>query len=83
MWRLDEVGPDNSSGSLEFAVPACGHEDFFPLTANFTAPGTFCDIQILGVVSVDDGSPMKFSKQHQLKVKEGANGPEYVIGGEE
>jgi len=69
-WTLDECGAGNSSGSLEFALPAIGHDAFFPITVTFTAPSTYCDIQILAAIGLEDGEPKKFSKQHTLTVKE-------------
>ena len=58
----------NSSGTLEFSLGAVSHDMFFPISARFTAPSTYCDIQILGVTSTETEQNVKFSKQVTLKV---------------
>jgi len=69
-WKLDSVDGSNSSGSLEFSLPAVDHGSFFPIDVKFTAPQTFCDIQLLEVLNVSTDAPVKYSKQTTLKIEE-------------
>jgi len=68
LWKLDTVDSSNSSGTLEFSLGAVSHDMFFPINAKFTAPSTYCDIQILAVTSTETEQNVKYSKQVTLKV---------------
>ena len=45
LWSIDIIDSSNRTGSLEFVVPNTRPEAFFPVTVNFTASRTLCQVQ--------------------------------------
>ena len=44
LWSIDIIDSSNQTGSLEFVVPMTRPESFFPVTVNFTANRTLCQV---------------------------------------
>jgi hypothetical protein len=74
LWRLDTIDASNSTGALEFSLSSVSHDMFFPINVKFTAPQTYCNMQVLGVVNTETNGNLKFSKETALKVED------FVIG---
>lgn len=53
-WTLEPLDDQNPRAELEFTVPACEEDAFFPVTVSFEAPTNICDINVTDVVSLDD-----------------------------
>jgi len=68
LWRVTSMDSSNDSGALEFSVPQCNHQEFFPVNVDFTSPGTMCSMEVLEVVGAG-GAPARFSKQTAFKVE--------------
>eukprot|EP00238_Polyblepharides_amylifera_P000818 CAMPEP_0196570628 /NCGR_PEP_ID=MMETSP1081-20130531/764_1 /TAXON_ID=36882 /ORGANISM="Pyramimonas amylifera, Strain CCMP720" /LENGTH=520 /DNA_ID=CAMNT_0041887173 /DNA_START=99 /DNA_END=1661 /DNA_ORIENTATION=- len=67
-WCIDLIDNSNRSGSLEFVVPAVDSDAFFPVEVTFSSKQTFCDVKIVGVSSVEDGSGVKYLSSTDLSV---------------
>lgn len=46
LWSIDIIDSSNRTGSLEFVVPGTRPESFFPVTVNFTASRTLCQVRV-------------------------------------
>ena len=46
LWSIDIIDASNRTGSLEFVVPNTRPESFFPVTVNFNATRTLCQVCI-------------------------------------
>ena len=44
LWSIDIIDASNRTGSLEFVVPSTRPEAFFPVTVNFNATRTLCQV---------------------------------------
>ena len=44
LWSIDIIDASNRTGSLEFVVPNTRPEAFFPVTVNFNATRTLCQV---------------------------------------
>lgn len=44
LWSIDIIDAGNRTGSLEFVVPNTRPETFFPVTVNFNATRTLCQV---------------------------------------
>jgi len=44
LWSIDIIDDSNRTGSLEFVVPNTRPESFFPVTVNFNATKTLCQV---------------------------------------
>lgn len=44
LWSVDIIDASNRTGSLEFVVPNARPEAFFPVTVNFNATRTLCQV---------------------------------------
>ncbi|KAJ6648607.1 Coatomer subunit delta [Pseudolycoriella hygida] len=62
-WNIPVIDAANKAGSMEFSVPASIPGDFFPVQVSFSAKIPYADLKATQVVSVDDGSPVKFSTE--------------------
>ncbi|XP_013388796.2 coatomer subunit delta-like [Lingula anatina] len=61
-WSIPVIDSGNKTGSMEFSIG--GHpDDFFPVHVSFVSKKSFCDIELIDVQMVDDGTPVKFSSQ--------------------
>ncbi|XP_074653755.1 coatomer subunit delta-like [Tubulanus polymorphus] len=61
-WHLDVIDSSNKSGSMEFSIN--GHpDDFFPVNVTFSSQRPFCELELMDVKTIDDSSPVKFSKE--------------------
>lgn len=47
LWSIDIIDDSNRTGSLEFVVPNTRPESFFPVTVNFNATRTLCQVCLL------------------------------------
>jgi len=56
LWQIDEISPQNDNGSMEFTVPECEGDNFFPLTVKFRSANTYSGIQILNVSHAEEGT---------------------------
>ena len=50
LWSIDIIDDSNRTGSLEFVVPNTRAESFFPVTVNFNATRTLCQVSTLLVI---------------------------------
>jgi len=57
-WHHDVIDANNSSGSLEFAVPGSDTDTFFPIRIAFASQTMFCPIEVTEVFSTADKSPV-------------------------
>lgn len=57
-WHQDVIDSNNSSGSLEFIIPGSDEDAFFPVQVMFKSQSLLCPIEILGVTSIANGSPI-------------------------
>ena len=48
LWSIDIIDDSNRTGSLEFVVPNTRPESFFPVTVNFNATRTLCQVRCPG-----------------------------------
>lgn len=52
-WRIATIDNSNANGTFEFTVS--GHaSDFFPVNVQFNSAISYCDIQVIGVMSADN-----------------------------
>lgn len=68
IWEIELIDDSNRNGSMEFAVPACDMDTFFPVEVNFASKKTVCDVNVGAVVSTTDGTPIKFAAASSLEV---------------
>ncbi|KAF9427844.1 Coatomer subunit delta [Podila epigama] len=66
IWQLASISSENASGSLEFNCGGDDTEAFFPVSVQFESERLICDVEVLDVVQVSDGSSVPFSKQSIL-----------------
>ncbi|KAI9026287.1 hypothetical protein DFJ74DRAFT_663805 [Hyaloraphidium curvatum] len=69
-WQLPIVDSSNRSGSLEFTVNSDNVNAFFPIKVTFSSSKSLFDIDINEVSSVDDDTPVQFSKEVSLMTEE-------------
>lgn len=60
LWSIDLIDDTNRSGSLEFVVPACDPDTFYPIEVSFSSAHTFCDIGIEAVRNTQSGEAVKY-----------------------
>eukprot|EP00897_Mesotaenium_endlicherianum_P004239 jgi/Mesen1/3843/ME000207S02857 len=68
-WSIVLVDNTNRSGSLEFVVPACDTNVFFPIEVKFAAKTTFCDVKVLSVTQTKNGQPARYASLTQMVVE--------------
>jgi hypothetical protein len=51
---------------MEFVVPACDPESFYPIEVSFNTTRTFCDIAVEAVLSTQSGQPVKYGQKRGL-----------------
>jgi len=66
IWSIDLIDNTNRSGSLEFVVPACDPESFYPIEVQFSSPHIFCDVAIESVSNTQNGEPVKYGTKSGL-----------------
>eukprot|EP00879_Flechtneria_rotunda_P014343 GHRR01014983.1.p1 GENE.GHRR01014983.1~~GHRR01014983.1.p1 ORF type:complete len:479 (+),score=151.16 GHRR01014983.1:639-2075(+) len=66
VWSVDLIDNTNRSGSMEFVVPACDTEAFYPIEVSFATTSTFCDIAIDAVISTQNGGQVKYGQKRGL-----------------
>ena len=59
LWEIPLVDGSNRSGSMEFVVPACDTDAFFPIEASFHSNRIFCPVKVAEVVNMSDGSSVE------------------------
>jgi len=59
LWEIPLVDGSNRSGSMEFMVPACDTDAFFPIEASFNSNRIFCPVKLAEVVNMSDGSSVE------------------------
>lgn len=57
-WHFDVVDANNSSGSMEFSIAGSNTDAFFPIQVGFNSDTLLCPIDVTGIVSSADGSPI-------------------------
>lgn len=57
-WHHDVVDANNSTGSLEFAVPGSDTSVFFPIRISFASQTMFCPLEVTDILSTADKSPV-------------------------
>lgn len=67
LWSIDIIDASNRTGSLEFVVPNTRPESFFPVTVNFNATRTLCQVEVADVISLETGNPIKYALRTQLQ----------------
>ena len=60
VWNIDMIDGSNSTGSMEFVLPATDSSSFFPIDVNFEASSTFCDIRIREIENLQGGAFDRF-----------------------
>eukprot|EP01112_Ceratiomyxa_fruticulosa_P010292 TRINITY_DN2713_c0_g1_i1.p1 TRINITY_DN2713_c0_g1~~TRINITY_DN2713_c0_g1_i1.p1 ORF type:complete len:516 (+),score=127.75 TRINITY_DN2713_c0_g1_i1:182-1729(+) len=68
-WKHPIIDQSNKEGAMEFHTGKADPRSFFPLQISFSANNTYCDIQLVDVLSVDSGKPVKHSHSTQLSVE--------------
>eukprot|EP01006_Ploeotia_vitrea_P058199 TRINITY_DN68961_c0_g1_i1.p1 TRINITY_DN68961_c0_g1~~TRINITY_DN68961_c0_g1_i1.p1 ORF type:complete len:510 (-),score=69.25 TRINITY_DN68961_c0_g1_i1:100-1629(-) len=64
LWSLEELGGDNTSGSLEFEVENEESPDaYFPISVEFVAPTPLCGVKLESILSTEDGSSPEYSSE--------------------
>jgi hypothetical protein len=53
-WTLDQLDADHNKCEIEFSVPVCDQDMFFPVSVTFEAPVTICNVDVSGVARIDD-----------------------------
>ncbi|KAF9097129.1 Coatomer subunit delta [Mortierella sp. GBA35] len=66
IWQLPSIDSSNPQGSLEFNCQGEDTESFFPVSVQFDSERLICDVDVLSVTQVADGSVVPFSKQSIL-----------------
>ncbi|KAG0361576.1 Coatomer subunit delta [Podila minutissima] len=66
IWQLPSISAENPSGSLEFNCEGDDTESFFPVSVQFESERLICDVDVLDVTQISDGSSVPFSKQSIL-----------------
>ncbi|KAG0248093.1 Coatomer subunit delta [Mortierella polycephala] len=66
IWQLASIDSSNASGSLEFNCQGEDTESFFPVSVQFESERLVCDVDVVSVTQVADGSSAPFSKQSIL-----------------
>lgn len=66
VWQLPTIDSSNPSGSMEFNCEGEDADVFFPVTVQFECERLICDVDVLSVTQVADGSEVTFSKQSIL-----------------
>ncbi|KAG0294462.1 Coatomer subunit delta [Linnemannia gamsii] len=66
IWQLPSIDSSNASGSLEFNCEGEDTENFFPVSVQFESERLICDVDVIDVTQVADGSSVPFSKQSVL-----------------
>ncbi|KAF9964907.1 Coatomer subunit delta [Mortierella alpina] len=66
IWQLPSIDSSNPSGSMEFNCQGEDTESFFPVSVQFDSERLICDVDVLSVTQVADGSSVPFSKQSIL-----------------
>jgi hypothetical protein len=57
-WHFDVVDANNSTGSMEFSIAGNDTDAFFPIQVGFNSDTLLCPIDVTGIVSSADGSPI-------------------------
>ncbi|KAF9365880.1 Coatomer subunit delta [Mortierella sp. NVP85] len=66
IWQLPSISSENASGSMEFNCRGEDTESYFPVSVQFESERLICDVDVLAVTQVADGSEIPFSKQSIL-----------------
>ncbi|KAG0210569.1 Coatomer subunit delta [Mortierella sp. GBA30] len=66
IWQLPSIDSSNPSGSMEFNCQGEDTESFFPVSVQFESERLICDVDVVSVTQVADGSSVPFSKQSIL-----------------
>lgn len=66
-WIIDIIDDSNSTGALEFVVPAADPDDFFPVDITFTISNLICDVDVESVIDSESGGELKWSCVKSLK----------------
>jgi hypothetical protein len=53
-WFMDTLDDENQKCEIEFSVPVCEEDAFFPVSVGFAAPCTICDLDVGEIVSTDE-----------------------------
>ena len=66
-WIIDLIDSSNSTGALEFVVPAADPDDFFPVDVSFNVASLICEVDVESIVDTEAGSELKWSCTKSLK----------------
>lgn len=66
VWSIELIDDTNRSGSLEFVVPSCDPESFYPIEVSFSAARTLCDIDVETIVNLSTGEPVRYGSSRAL-----------------
>mmetsp|Transcript_14112 Transcript_14112/g.35607 ORF Transcript_14112/g.35607 Transcript_14112/m.35607 type:complete len:525 (-) Transcript_14112:236-1810(-) len=66
LWSIDMIDSANSSGAMEFKVPAVDSDAFFPVEVSFSAARTMCEIEVTGIEDTQSGAPVKYGHKTVL-----------------
>ncbi|TPX37034.1 hypothetical protein SmJEL517_g00828 [Synchytrium microbalum] len=69
-WQLPVIDTSNRSGVLEFSVNSEDVNGFYPIMVNFRASRTFCDVTVVNISHVDDGSELTFTRDISVTTEE-------------
>ncbi|KAL8061250.1 hypothetical protein ABFX02_02G075100 [Erythranthe guttata] len=68
-WSIVLIDNSNSSGSMEFVIPAVDTSDLFPISVSFTSTSTFSDLKVVTILPLKGGNPPKFSQRTLLSTE--------------
>jgi hypothetical protein len=67
-WSIPLVGPENTSGSLEFTVGGDDVSAFFPIKVSFVGQSSLAGIKVASVAKVEGDGNVVFSTDSMLTV---------------
>ncbi|KAI1319012.1 Coatomer subunit delta [Mortierella claussenii] len=66
IWQLPLISSENPAGSMEFNCQGDDTENFFPVSVQFQSERLICDVDVIAVTQIADGSEVPYSKQSIL-----------------
>jgi len=62
VWELDLIDESNKSASLEFSVPQCSTDVFFPIQVRFASKQLAAGVDVASILDLE-GNPIQFALQ--------------------
>jgi len=67
-WEIELIDDTNRNGSMEFVLPACDGDAFFPIDVNFTCKNTFCEVKVESIYTIEEEEPVQYSLSTLMEV---------------